>query len=185
MNFKSRIKTTLFVLGILFAATLTAQIIKIDGMEFPVPSGNPNQLFYLQRTENINTVVYELNEQNGVLNTEDPIHIFWIMYEKDQQHQNLSEMEQKFAYGIKIKSSGNLPCQFTLVACPNITLQLVKDASQKYHVCVTPNKQKMVLQHAYIKVKEGGLNLRPHVEYIEFSGTDAMSGKEMTERVIP
>ena len=28
---------------------------------FPVPAGNAKQLFYLQRTSNTNTIVYELN----------------------------------------------------------------------------------------------------------------------------
>ncbi|WP_259071757.1 DUF4833 domain-containing protein [Mucilaginibacter sp. X4EP1] len=32
-----------------------------DSLKFPVPRGNPKQLFFLQRSQNTNTVVYELN----------------------------------------------------------------------------------------------------------------------------
>ena len=32
---------------------------------FPIPAGNSKQLFYLQRTPNKNTIVYELNYKNG------------------------------------------------------------------------------------------------------------------------
>ena len=32
-----------------------------ENVKLPAPSGNPNQLFYLQRSTNTNTVVYELN----------------------------------------------------------------------------------------------------------------------------
>jgi hypothetical protein len=48
---------------------------------FPVPSGNPNQLFYLQRTNNTNTIVCELNVNGkGQLDEESPVHVFWIRY---------------------------------------------------------------------------------------------------------
>ncbi len=34
--------------------------------KFPVPLGNPKQLFYLQRTANTNTIICELNYNNNV-----------------------------------------------------------------------------------------------------------------------
>ena len=165
--------------------TLLAQDTKKENIKYPVPLGNTKQLFYLQRTENMNTLIYELNEANGVLDTENPIHIFWILYAKEKQHEELSEMEKKFAYGIKIKLAVNESYQFTLVAYSKINLQLKKGADEKYHVYVTPTKQQLILNKVYIQVKEGGFKIEPDVEYIEFTGTDAVNGKETTERVIP
>ncbi len=51
-----------------------------EGLHFPKPAGNANQLFYLQRSENTNTVIYELNKKDGVLDTVAPVHIYWICY---------------------------------------------------------------------------------------------------------
>jgi hypothetical protein len=165
--------------------TLLGQNGKGDEKKLPVPSGNPKQLFYLQRSKNTNTVVYELNEQNGVLNTENPIHISWILYEKQERREELSTMENRFAYGIKITSSTKESYEFTLVAYPKISLQLMKGADQKYHVYISPSRQQIILQKAYIKVIPGGFQLGPNVEYIEFSGIDVVSGKEVTERITP
>jgi uncharacterized protein YnzC (UPF0291/DUF896 family) len=178
-------KLSMVVLSILCATNLLAQNIKEDGMEFPVPADNANQLFYLQRNENINTLVYELNEKNGTLNTETPIHTFWILYAKKSQRQELTEMEKKFAYGIKIISSEKEQIKFSLVSCPKISLQLMKARDKEYHVYVTPDKQQMVLRRIYIKIKKGGFKLEPNVEYIELKGTDVLSGKEIVERIKP
>ena len=156
-----------------------------DGEEFPVPSGNSKQLFYLQRNKNTNTIVYELNEQNGNLNTDNPVHVFWILYPKQGRHEELSAMENKYAYGIKITSSNKESYEFTLVAYPKITLQLLKGTDQKYHVYVSPSKQQMILQKTFIKVKTSWFQLGPDVEYIEFSGIDVASGKEVIERITP
>ena len=41
---------------------------------FPIPTGNSRQLFYLQRTSNKNTLIYELNYKNGNIDKEDPVH---------------------------------------------------------------------------------------------------------------
>jgi len=174
-----------FIFAVLICSfNLSAQN-KEDGKGFPVPAGNPNQLFYLQRNENTNTVIYELNEANEMLNAQNPVHAFWIMYTKNEQHEELSEMEQKFAYGIKIKTATREECQFTLVAYPKIILQLKKDAMQKYQVYISPNKEEMLLHRVFIKVKEGGFSLKPTVEYVEFTGKDPINGKEITERIIP
>ncbi len=175
-----------FVLLIqLFNTKLEAQTILEDGKEFTVPAGNANQLFYLQRNENINTVVYELNETNGVLNVTNPIYIFWIMYAKSGEHEELSAMEKKMAYGIKLTSIGNESYEFTLASYSKLKLRLSKDANKKYRVYVTPGKQKMILHRVYLEIKKKSFELKPDVTSIKFTGIDVLSGKEITEEIIP
>ena len=169
----------------LSANQLQAQNIEREGKEFPVPVGNPNQLFYLQRTENINTVVYELNNEKGILNATNPIRVFWLLFATSSRQENLSEMEKEFVYGVKIKSLEKNKCKFTLAAYPKIVLTLSKDSHKIYRVYVKPTTQQIILTQVYIKEKEGFLNIEPKVEYIEFSGTDVKSGKEVTERITP
>src|SRR3954452_17345983 len=69
--------------------------------KFPVPSGNNKQLFYLQRTANTNTIVYELNYNNRDLDVEEPIHVYWIRYTEQGQKEELNYIQKKFAYGVK------------------------------------------------------------------------------------
>ena len=88
----------LFLLLMGFMATLT--VAAQD--KFPVPTGNPNQLFYLQRTANTNTIICELNyTNNNVLNAEEPVHVFWLRYTDKGQKEELNFIQKKFAYGIK------------------------------------------------------------------------------------
>src|SRR6266567_70305 len=71
---------------------------------FPVPQGNPNQLIYLQRTPNKNTIVCELNlAADGRLNADEPVHVFWIRYGEQAQRTELSFLQRNFAYGIKTR----------------------------------------------------------------------------------
>ena len=47
---------------------------------FPKPE-KTNMLFYVQRTFNINTLIYELNiDDKQELNTTEPIKIYWVNY---------------------------------------------------------------------------------------------------------
>ncbi|MEO8762159.1 MAG: DUF4833 domain-containing protein [Bacteroidia bacterium] len=184
MKYSKELVVVVVVFLSALCSSISAQNIE-NGKEYPIPKGNVNQLFFLQRDENINTVVYELNKKNGSLDTQNPIHVFWIMYTKQEQQQDLSEMENKFAYGIKIKQAINEEYQFTLVAYSKITLYLKKDAGKRYRVYVTPLKKKMILHKTFIKVKQGGFSLEPKVEYIDFTGKDILTGKEITERIIP
>ena len=168
----------------LFPNKILAQVPKDNNTEFPAPTGNPNQLFYLQRTKNTNTVIYELNKKNGLLDSKNPIHIFWILFTSNEERQELSSIEKKFAYGITITAIGNEEYQFTLVAYPKITLQLKKGADQNHHVYLTLSGKLMILQRTFIKEKEGNFSLNPAIEYIDFFGIDVVSGKEINERIL-
>ena len=95
MHWKKIFSTVFLVMFQLFTFVLLAQ-----SANFPVPSGNSNQLFYLQRTPNTNTIVCELNLINGKLDTETPIHVFWLRYGDKGQREELAYIQRKFAYGI-------------------------------------------------------------------------------------
>jgi hypothetical protein len=61
---------------------------------FPVPKGNPLQLFYLQRTANINTIVCDLNlNAKGVPNPEKPINVYWIVYTEGSAKKELNYIQ--------------------------------------------------------------------------------------------
>jgi hypothetical protein len=184
MHFKvanSRVlNIVVFVLSVfLFQYKLSAQ----NKQQFPVPLAGPNQLFYLQRTQNINTIIYELNIENGKLNTETPIDVFWILYTENERRENLTTIEKDFVYGVKIKSLEKKEYQFTLAAYPKINLQLAKDSAQKYHVYVTPSKRQIKLTKVYIEEKENHFKLEPNIEFIEFIGIDLITGLEISERI--
>lgn len=151
---------------------------------FPVPSGNPNQLFYLQRTSNKNTIVCDLNLVNGALNKAEPVHVYWIRYSDQGQRQELSYIQRTFAYGIQSKTLPNeAGYEMHFVSFKKHNFYLVKSATDnKYTVYTTVNSKKVILQRIFIKLN-GGSFWMPKVEYVEIKGIDATNGKEITDRL--
>jgi len=153
---------------------------------FPVPSGNPNQLFYIQRTTNTNTIVYELNlNSKGVPDEENPVHVFWIKYAEDKQKHELNYIQRVFGYGIKSQPLGNGNYKLHLVSYKKQSLFLMlSPRDKKYHIYATVNQKEMILNRIFAKV-EGGTFWVPNVVYIEMKGIDPNSLKEMKERFKP
>ncbi|HVW59271.1 MAG TPA: DUF4833 domain-containing protein [Puia sp.] len=151
---------------------------------FPIPPHRSNSLFYLQRTPNINTIICELNEKNGVPDPDDPVHVLWIRYTEQKQRQELSWIQRHFAYGIKSRPVGNDAYELHFVSYRKIAMYLRKSpADNLHHVYVTIGNKQILLNRVFIKINPGGSFWSPNVEYLEFRGIDPDNGKELLERV--
>lgn len=164
------------VMLFLTALTLYAQ------KELPIPAGNINQLFYLQRTANTNTIVYELNYDNNTLNSKDPVHVFWIRYDEQGQKSELNYFQRKFAYGIKCALIAKEKYQLHIVSYKNFPMVLAKGENNKYNVYATINQKQAILNRIFVKINGGSL-WTPNVEYVEVEGIDLATGEEITERL--
>src|SRR5574343_54234 len=84
---------------------------------FPVPAGIKNQLFYLQRTTNTNTVIYSLNvNEKGELDESTPVKVFWIRYPEGGMRKELNFIQKAFAYGTISKKNKDGSFTIQLVA---------------------------------------------------------------------
>jgi len=151
---------------------------------FPVPMGIKNQLFYIQRTHNINTIVCELNlTRNGQPDSDNPVHVFWIRYTEKGQRAELSFIQRVFAYGIKAKPISNDKFELHFVSYKKYPLYLMKsNVDNKYHVYARIAQKQAIVNRIFIKTN-GGSFWSPNVEYIEVKGIDPNSGKELMERM--
>jgi hypothetical protein len=66
-----------------------------------VPSNDSDALFYIQRSLDSNTLLYKLNKVKGVISNEEPVKVCWIKYAEDGRMENLSRVQEQFAYGMK------------------------------------------------------------------------------------
>ena len=149
---------------------------------FPIPQGNPRQLFYLQRTPNANTIVYELNYKNGELDSNEPVHAFWIRYGERGQRAELSSIQRSFAYGIRSKFLSRDNYELRFLSYKKAVMYLRKAPDKKYYVYVTINQKQAILYCIYLKIS-GGSFWSPNIEYAELKGTDPDTGTEVSERV--
>ncbi len=150
---------------------------------FPVPMGNQKQLFYLQRTPNTNTIVYELNYKNGEIDRENPIHEFWIRYQENGQRQELSYIQRKFAYGIKTTKLADNRYELRFVSYKKYKMYLEPGPDKKLSVYTIINNKKVMLTSIFLKIKEGGSFWSPNIEYVEVSGIEPASRLVIREKL--
>ncbi|MEO5889527.1 MAG: DUF4833 domain-containing protein [Ferruginibacter sp.] len=149
---------------------------------FPVPTGNSKQLFYLQRTPNTNTIVYELNYKNGNIDTDNPVEAFWIRYQEQGQRQELSFIQRKFAYGLKTKKLSDDQYELSFVSYKKYKLYLRLGADKKFYVYTSINQKTAILTSIFIKINGGSL-WSPNIEYVEISGIEPNSHSIVRERL--
>ena len=162
----------------------TVPAITTDDDKFPPPPDNINRLFYVQRTPNANTIIYELNAPDGRLNEENPVHVYWLKYNEKGQKEELNYIQRKFAYGLVFKKLNNEQYDVRFVSYKKFPLLLMKANDGKYHIFATLEQKQMMLSRVFVKI-EGGSFWLPNVVYVELKGTDPVTGKELTQRFKP
>ncbi len=170
---------------ILFNFVLFLGIKRIEAqrdVRYPTPSGNTNQLFFVQRDPNINTLIYELNLKNGLVVEDEPIHVFWIRYAEKGQHDELNYIQRNFAYGIKSKLISKDNYEIHFVSYKKKIMYLKKSTDNKFYVFTDINKKQAILKQVFVRVN-GGSFWVPNVEYVELKGIDPTSGLEVVERM--
>lgn len=166
------------------AAAQTADQSNPSPLKFPTPKGITNQLFYLQRDPNTNTIICELNtDQKGVVDKDEPVHVYWIRYADNKEKKELGYVQRKFAYGIESKALGKDQYELRFVSHKKLPMYLSKsDDDKKYHVYVTVNNKKIEIERIFLRI-EGGSFWLPNVKYVEIRGTNTATNTLITERI--
>lgn len=152
---------------------------------YPIPPANTGRLFYLQRTPNTNTIVYDLNiTGDGRLDNDEPIKAYWIRYADNGQKQDLSYIQRKFAYGLTAKALNNGNYDIRFVSYKKFPLTLMKTADGKYHIFALIAQKQVILNRIFVKI-DGGSFWLPNVLYVEVKGSDPVTGREIVERFKP
>lgn len=169
------------ILTLSFIILLAAGLLQAQD-KFPIPAGNPLQLFYLQRTSNTNTIVCELNHKNGTVDPDEPVHVFWIRYTEQGQREELNYIQRKFAYGVKATLISPDKYEIHFASYKKYPMYLMKNGNNKYNVYGTINQKQAIVNRIFVKIN-GGSFWSPKVEYVEVKGTDPATGKEVIERM--
>jgi hypothetical protein len=151
--------------------------------EFKRPS-EPNQLFYVQRSPNSNTVVYAAKlDGQGNFDAQTPVEAFWRKFNIDGSKQPLNFMERMMAYGVKLDArKQGQPITFTIAPLPQRPLTLSLDAQHRPQATMTIGTRTVKVVYVYLQVVEGGL--MPSVPSLDVIGTDIASGKAIHEHLI-
>ena len=151
--------------------------------EFKVPD-EPNQLFYIQRSPNSNTVIYAARlDGHGDFDSRQPVEGFWRKFNIDGSRQPLNFIERMMAYGVKLDAvKPGQPITFRVAALPDRKLTLAMDAQHHPEALLQIGSHTVKMAYVYLQVVEGGL--LPSVPSLDIFGTDISSGKAIHEHLI-
>jgi hypothetical protein len=151
--------------------------------EFKVPD-EPNQLFYVQRSPNSNTVIYAAKlDAQGNFDSQAPVEAYWRKFNIDGSRQPLNFIERMMAYGVKLEAhKAGQPIAFTIASLPQRRLTLSMDAQHHPQATMTIGAHTVKVIYVYLQVEEGGL--MPNVPSLDIFGIDTANGKAVHEHLI-
>ncbi len=154
-------------------------------VNYPKPPATAERMFYVQRTPNANTIVYDLNlDSKGVPDADEPVRVYWIKYAERGQKEDLNFIQRKFAYGLNFKPLNNGGYDIRFVSYKKFPLALLKGTDGKYHIFAFISHKQAILKSIFVMV-DGGSFWIPNILYVEIKGTDPGTGREMVERFKP
>jgi phosphatidylglycerophosphate synthase len=158
------------------------EVVETSTPGFPVPKVS-NQLFYLQRDPNANTIVCQLNlDSEGMPNQKTPINVFWIRYAEGGKRTELNFVQRKFAYGMTSKQISADKHELKFVSYGKYPMYLMRGKDKKYHVFSKVANRQAILNSIYVHI-DGGTFWVPNIVYVEFKATDPDTGEQLTERI--
>ena len=151
---------------------------------YPVPS-DPNQIFFLQRSMNSNTIVYAARIVPGQkLDRNEPIAIFWRRYNDNGEQLPLTFTERNLAFGVNTKPYRKAPDAFLVTlkayAGRSAVLRIVNGAPQLEGKVAGQDAR---LISAFLHLDESGRI--PRVIKVDLRGETLDSKQPLFESFIP
>ncbi|MCC7482318.1 MAG: DUF4833 domain-containing protein [Hyphomicrobiales bacterium] len=155
-----------------------------DGAGYPVPS-DPNQIFFLQRSMNANTIVYAARiDSDGTLDRREPIEVFWRRFNDSGEKLPLTFTERNLAFGVNTKhlrnENGAYLVTLKAYAGRSAVLRVVNGAPRLEGKIAG---QEARLISAFLHLDESGRI--PRVIKVDLRGETLASGQPLIESFIP
>src|SRR5688572_2847738 len=151
--------------------------------EFPVPPHSSKSLFYIHRSPNPNTVIYEVNlTDKNVIDPENPVKVYWIRYGEKGQYRELNYIERTFAYGVKSEPIDSKLYRVQFVASKDKNFQVSIDEQGQALATMIISGKRSKMTKIFVQVAEEGW--WPKVAYVEFFGVDIETNKPAYEKML-
>jgi hypothetical protein len=140
---------------------------------YPVPSED-GQLFYIQRNLSQNSVIYCLNfTPDGLVNLSNPMNVYWIRYDNNNEVKPLNFIQQELAYGYKhdVISSDLIKFNFVCYAKDFF----ITKVDGLYKVVSSFNGENFIINRFFVHAEERGAF--PVIHFVEIDLTHLTTGK--------
>jgi len=185
---KTSLMTILFLFGLLplkYMGTNESDHPTVNS-KYPTPQITGKLLFYVQRTHNMNTVIYELNfKTDGKLDKKEPLHALWIRYEEGGVRKELTFIQNR-VYGLDVHMLENETYLIHFKSMKQRAIYLMQiGKDNQYKAMISINGKMAELTSLFICSVTNSLGIPSSVEYININGIDHITGNIVNERVIP
>ena len=153
--------------------------------ELPTPVVSPNQLFYIQRSKDANTVIYEANlTTSQQLNPSKPVAVYWIRYAERSQREDLTHLQWQMAFGYRHKPAAESGAyDISLNAFRQWPLRITYHSGKLVAMTLIMGRR-ACLQKVFVQL-DSKTHLIPRVQFVELFGTDVATSQPVYERIIP
>lgn len=178
-------KKIYLILLILFSVVISFGQQRLNIHKFPLPEKTKERLFYLQRTLNLNTIIYDACfDSNGKLDTENPVKVYWIRYDEDGHKMPLRFFEKQFAFGVESEKLINHKYDYKIkiAAWNNRDVYIKQIAPFEAIAYLKINGVLSVLDHIFIGSDPHGSLSK--VEYVDIYGYIKNATTLIKERIL-
>lgn len=151
--------------------------------DYPTPPHHEDSLFFIQSSQNKNTVVYEINRSTtGQIKLDYPMKIFWIKYSDGGEIQDLNYIQDKLAYGYESKEINSETFEIHFVSYKALVFYITKAKDNHPIVVCKINDEMSKLNNIFIHVEYFGVF--PDVKFIELFGENIENSTPVYQKII-
>lgn len=145
--------------------------------------GKNQSLFVIERSKNANIVRYDAClTADGVLDSKEPVKVYWILLAEDGRHEKLSLVEWK-GYGFNIKRDALEKSWVMTLEVYQKREIIVRQTGTVVRAEIVIDGKPSILEKLYINSTEG--RFLPTVNYVELFGKDLETGEKRYEKLLP
>ena len=147
-------------------------------------SGDYN-LFRIDRSRDADYIVYDVQlDPEGNLNSSMPVKVYWKKQGQESKSEPLTQIQQKFGYGIKLKDLSAEMAEFQLVSYKDQVFRLSKSSEGPYRVYTSSAGCEIEVSSLYIHFEDDSFWF-PTVSGIDVWGVDTASGNPVMVNISP
>lgn len=152
--------------------------------DLPVPPDAPERLFYIQRSNNAHTVIYDANWLPGsrTFHSKEPVKVYWIRYADRGQVEELTYLQRTMAYGVETKPIQD-GYELWIAAFKKRSIRVLAGHSRPLAITRIAGKD-CRLKRIFVQLVDNTC-LIPKVAYVELFGSDMETGRPAYERFVP
>ncbi|MBQ7444287.1 MAG: DUF4833 domain-containing protein [Bacteroidaceae bacterium] len=138
------------------------------------------RLFCFERSTNRNYICYDVNlRDDGHLDTDNPIHVYWIRVEEGGGRKELTFIQRKLAFGYKVVTRKTDEVTIHLTAYNKLLIRICRHQG-RWLARATIGGHEAQLDKLFAQMRSPN---SLHCEYVDLFGRDLTTQEAVTERI--